>query len=437
MRIAFVRPSMGQQRSSDALQPLIFSIIKALTPAEVEIEFHDGLLRPIPLDLTVDALALSVDSFSAKAAYALADGYRSRGVPVIMGGFHPSLLPEEAAEHADAVVIGEAEDTWAPLLGDLAQGRLQPRYRSTNTAELTLIGDDTAFDAADYPPLGLVQFSRGCRYACDFCSIHAFYGSGVRTKPVAVVIEEVRRRPEKVLFFVDDNLFTDLIRARELFTALRGLDKRWVCQISMDAAADPDLLNLMREAGCIMVLIGFESLDEHNLTQMGKGPNLKRSGYTEVLATIAAAGLMVYGTFVIGYDSDTANTGTDLVDFATRNGFAIANFNPLMPMPGTRLFGRLAAQNRLRHDRWWLADDFRYGDAMFTPAQMSAEDLKVTCRRARFQFYSLASITGRLLHRANSRPGHLGIYLMGNAVSRREIHAKQGRQLGLNPAGAS
>jgi radical SAM superfamily enzyme YgiQ (UPF0313 family) len=432
MKIAFVRPSMSGQRSSDALQPLVFALIKALTPPQVEITFHDAMIGRLPDDLDADAVAMTVETFTARSAYALADAYRARGVPVIMGGFHPSLLPDECAEHADAVVVGEAEDTWPTLLADLEAGRLRPRYVSRNDADLSVLGDDTVFDRADYPPLGLVQFGRGCRYACDFCSVHAFYGRSIRTKPLAVAIEEVRRRPERLLFFVDDNLVADPTRARALFEALVGMGKRWVAQVSMDAAADLDLLRLMRRAGCIMVLIGFESLDRDNLRQMGKGANLM-GDYARVLANISAAGLMVYGTFVLGYDSDTSGAGEELVRFATRSGFAIANFNPLMPMPGTALLARLRAEGRLTHDRWWDAEGFRYGDAMFVPRGMTSDALASACRQARYAFYSPASIGRRVCRpRTNARSlGNLVLYLTGNLISRREIHAKQGRRLGV------
>lgn len=428
MRIAFIRPSMSGRVTADALQPLVFSVIQAITPTGVEISFHDEMVAPLP-ELDADAIALTVDTFGARAAYQIADRYRARGIPVVMGGYHPTLCPDEAAEHADAIVVGEAEDTWPTLLADLAAGRLQPRYHSSNDNPLDLaMPASPPFDRRAYPPLGVVQFSRGCRYTCEFCSIHAFYGHRVRTRPIASIIDEVAVRPEKLLFFADDNLFADRDHARELFEALIPLKKRWACQISMDVARDPELLALMRRAGAIMVLIGFESLDPANLRQMRKGANLLAADYATVITNIKRAGLMIYGTFVIGYDHDTPATAGRLVDFATRHGFAIANFNPLMPMPGTGLFERLAAEGRLLHDRWWIDDSFRYGDAMFTPARMSPAELTAACRDARFAFYSPSSIARRAL--ANRSPAQLGVHLAANLISRREIHAKQGAALG-------
>ena len=408
-------------------------MLAACTPPGVELEFHDAMIGPVGDLDGVDAVALTVQTFTAHSAYALAARCRARGVPVIMGGFHPSAVPHECGEPADAVVVGEAEDTWPRLLADLAAGTLQPRYVSRNDAPLASVSAQGTFDRRRYPALGLVQFSRGCRYSCDFCSIHAFYGHHVRTKAVADALAEIAARPERHLFFVDDNLFADRSRARELFAGLVGLGKRWVCQITMDVAADADLLALMRRAGCFMVLIGFESLERANLVTMKKGANLRASSYDDVVAAITAAGLMIYGTFVLGYDHDTPRTGDDLVAFATKHAFSIANFNPLMPMPGTALEARLRAQGRLTHERWWLDADYRYGDAMLAPAQMTPDDLTDACARARFAFYSPGSVLRRT-RGPNARLANLGAHLAANLISGREIRAKQGEALGGEPA---
>lgn len=431
MRVAFLRPSMSGRPSADALQPLLFSVIDALTPPEIDLEFFDAMASPLPERIEADAIAMSVETFSARSAYTIADRYRALGVPVVLGGYHVTACPDEAAEHADAIVVGEAEDTWPGLLADLAAGELKPRYQSGNAVPLGVLAAPTrpVFSRRDYPPLGMVQFSRGCRYTCEFCSIHAFYGHAVRTRPLDDLLAEIAARPEKVLFFTDDNLFADRARARELFGALIGMGKRWVCQISMDVAEDAELLGLMRRAGCLMVLIGFESLDAANLKQMRKGANLRAADYQRVIDKIQRAGLMIYGTFVIGYDHDRPETGRQLVDFATRHSFSIANFNPLMPMPGTGLYDRLAAEGRLLHERWWLDPGFRYGDAMFRPALMSPGELTAACRDARFGFYRVSSIGRRALRNARG-PLQLGVHLAANLVSHRAIHAKQGAHLG-------
>ncbi len=429
-----MRPSMSGVRAGDAMQPLVFALLAALTPEPIELSFHDELVEPLPVCPDADAIALTVETFAARRAYQLADRWRARGVPVILGGFHPSMCPDEAAAHADAVVVGEAEDTWPRLLADLAAGRLAARYDSAGANGLGGVRFDTrAFAGKRYAPLGLVQFGRGCRFACDFCSIHAFFGAGVRTRPVVEVVAEIAARPERMLFFVDDNLYADPPAARALLEALVPLRRRFACQISMDVAEDPALLGLLRRAGCRVVIVGFESTSVATLRAIGKGANL-HADYERVIRAFHAAHLMIYGTFVIGYDDDGPGTAPAASDFATRHRFALANFNPLMPMPGTRLYARLAAQGRLIHDRWWIDPGYRYGDAMLVPAGMTPEELMTGCRDARSAFNTPGCIARRLLHPAANAHSPLAaaLYLAANLVSRREIIAKQGRRLGAS-----
>ncbi len=179
--------------------------------------------------------------------------------------------------------------------------------------------------------------------------------------------------------------------------------------------------------------MGFESTSTDTLKAIGKGANL-HADYERVIQAFYAAHLMIYGTFVIGYDADTPATARDALDFATRHHFAIANFNPLMPMPGTRLYDRLAADGRLRHDRWWVDPGYRYGDAMLVPGGMSPNDLTEGCREARFAFNTAGCIARRFAHPAANAhsPGNAALFLAANLVSRREIKAKQGRQLGAS-----
>lgn len=445
MRIAFVRPSMFGQSARDVMRPLVFAIVKALTPAGVDLRFFDERVESVPVGLDVDAVAMSVETFTARRAYRLADAYRAQGLPVIMGGFHPTMVPDECLAHADAVVVGDAEDTWGSVVADLAAGTLRQRYRSRNDTDLAGVDyDHSAFAGKRYRPIGVVQFGRGCRYACDFCSIHAFHGSSVRCASVPAMVEEIGRIRERHLLFVDDNLLSDRRRARELFAALSPLGKRWVCQVSMDVARDEAMLRLMRESGCFMVVVGFESLNADNLAVMRKQPNRRRTGggdvvsdYREAVSTLHAHHLMVYGTFVFGYDFDTADGVADAARFAVENDLAIANFNPLMPMPGTPLFERLDRTGRLLHDRWWLDPGYRYGDATLSPERISPPQLTEACRRARYEFNSYSNILRRARRRdANAHSWqNLLVFLAANLVSRREIMAKQGRRLGGDAIG--
>jgi radical SAM superfamily enzyme YgiQ (UPF0313 family) len=350
-----------------------------------------------------------------------------------VGGYHPTFLPEEALEFADAVVEGDAESVWEQVVADARRGRLERRYRRDGFASLENSRPDRSiFAGKRYAPMTLIQYGRGCRYNCDFCSIRAFYGANVRQRPVDAVVDEIARVGRRHVFFVDDNLFVDAERARALFEALMPLRITWSCQLTIDVVQYRDLVSLMAKSGCLTALIGFESLTPTNLAQMRKGWNLKHGGYEHALHVLGDAGIMVYGTFVFGYDHDTVDSFDETVEFAIRNRFCLANFNPLTPTPGAPLFERLGRERRLVHARWWLDPGYRYGDATFHPRGMTAPELTAGCYRARTRFNTYGSIVRRsLAPRTTLRsPRHFGVYLLANVISRREIHAKQGRTLG-------
>ena len=424
---------MYDDRSSDAMEPLCFAILKSLTPPDVDVSFFDERVEPVPLDHATDLLALTVETYTARRAYQIADHYRDRGIPVVMGGYHPTFLPDEALQHADAVVRGDAEGIWPRLVDDAAKGSLRPLYESRHFVPLDgYMPDRSIYAGKKYVPMGLVQYGRGCKFNCTFCSIRAFYGASLRQRPVEEVVEDIRRSGRRHIFLIDDNLFVDHEKARKLFEALIPLRVAWSCQVSIDIARDEKLVRLMARSGCISALIGFESLHPESLREVKKGWNLKWQSYDQAISVFRRAGIMLYGTFVFGCDSDTTDVFDDSIEFAIRNRFMLANFNPLTAMPGAPLYERMQREGRLLYDRWWLDPDFRYGDATFSPMNMSADRLTRECFRARMKFNSLRSITSRLLDlRTNMRsPYRTGIYLAANLISRREILHKQRQRLG-------
>lgn len=439
MRILFVRPSISGVPSRDTMAPLCFAILDALTPRDVETTLLDERLEPIDTATPGDLVAMTVETYTARRAYQLAAHFRGRDLPVVMGGHHPSLLPEEALAHADAVVIGDAEALWPRVVEDARRGRLQAVYRQAEPPDLDgPMPRRRLFRGKPYLGLTLVQTGRGCRYHCEFCSIHALYGPHLRQRPVGEVVEEIRRTGGRDVFFVDDNLFSDVASARALFEALLPLRIRWSCQVSVDVTRDRDLVRLMARSGCATALVGFESLDPANLRQMRKSWSLRHGGAADTIRTLREAGIMVYGTFVFGYDADTPASFDATAEFALRQGLFLANFNPLTPTPGAKLYDRLRDEGRLIHERWWLDPSYRYGDATFHPRGMSAAALADGCYRARMRFYSGRSIARRLVGSGGTlhTPRRVAVYMTANLISRREIRAKQGRALGA-PADAA
>jgi radical SAM superfamily enzyme YgiQ (UPF0313 family) len=434
MKIAFIRPNLGDFRASDAMEPMIFALLASMTPPDVDVSFHDERLEAVPLDLDTDLVAMTVETYTARRAYQIAAHYRRRGIPVVMGGYHPTLLADEAARYCDAIVIGDAEGVWPRIVADARAGRLGRVYRQDGDIPIDDLRPARGiFHGKRYAPVSLVQYGRGCRLACDFCSIHAFYKRRMVQRPVRDVIAELetlpRRRP---VFFVDDNLFSDVATLTKLLEAVTPLGIRWTCQTTIDVTRDDRLLDLMAKSGCMLALVGFESLSEANLKQIGKKWNLRRGDYANGIRKLHDRGIMIYGTFVFGYDDDRPDAFQRSVEFAIDSGFCIANFNPLTPTPGTALMDRLAHERRLLHERWWLDPDFRYGQATFVPRGMTPDELTEGCWRARQSFYRYSSMARRVLREPAlyTRPTRLGVLAASNLISRREIRRKQGSRLG-------
>ena len=432
MKLTLVRPNLGDYRSSDAMPPLAMGILAARAPGW-DVSFYDEKAEALPMDDRPDLAALSVETYTARRAYAVADAYRARGVTVVMGGYHPTFLPDEALEHADAVVVGDAEGAWEALLKDFESGQLKPRYSGGNTLALTDYRlERSIYRGKRYAPIELVQYGRGCRFACDFCSIHAFYGTALRVRPVAGLVAEIESLPaNKLLFFVDDNLFGRKTDLYALLDAIEPLKRRWSCQISIDVARDEKLLDRMAQAGCRFVLIGFESLDPASLRQMGKRWNRVSGSYQSVVRALHRRGIGIYGTFVFGYDADTPDTFHRTLEFALEARLEIANFNPLTPTPGSALYDRLLSEGRLLSPTWWLDPNYRYGRATFAPRGMQADELTEGVHETRKRFYSWRSIGTRVFGTGVPfSPFHIGMTAVANVISRREIFMKQGRLLG-------
>lgn len=437
VKVSFIRPNLSDRRSHDAMEPLAFAVLAGVTPRHIQLELWDERVESIPLRLDSDLVAITVETYTARRAYQLADRFRAQGIKVVAGGYHATFLPEETLQHVDSVVCGDAELLWPQLLEDFQRGDLKPHYRQTGAMPMDgLVYDRSIFRGKRYGMVTPVQFSRGCRYACDFCSIHAFYGRTLVHRPVEEVVDEVRRLGRKLLFLVDDNLLVDIERTSKLLRAMVGLGVYWGCQISLDAACDDDFLKLLAASGCVAVLVGFESLDERNLVLMKKKWNLKYGTYQAAIARFHQHGIMVYGSFIFGYDHDTSEVFQKTLDFALEARLFLVNFSALTPTPATGLYDRLQEQGRLLYPSWWTDPRYSYGDAVYQPTHMTPEQLTQGCTWARQQFFSLSNIAKRTLFPA---PGcgslrQRFLSLLANLVSRRELQVKLGRPLGSNPA---
>lgn len=438
-RLTLVHPAVGRRAGMKGyvrtwqMEPLPPAMIAALTPADVEKRFYDDRLETIPFDEPTDLVAISVETYTARRAYQIASDFRRRGVPVVMGGFHATLCPDEVRRHCETLVIGEAEEVFPEVLDDHRHGRPRDVYRAARRPPLTVDPDRSIFRGKRYLPIRLVEFARGCRFQCDFCAIQSFFDATQTHRDVDRVVAEVERvrRPGQMVFFIDDNVVSDVEAAKALCRALMPLKLRWVSQASITVAFDDELLDLLRGSGCQGLLIGFESLDEANLAAMNKRFNLMRGGPRKALENLRAAGLRVYGTFVFGYDGDSAASFADAVDFCQDEGLFIAAFNHITPFPGTPLYQRLEGEGRLLHDAWWLDEGYRYNQVPFVPRNLTPEELERGCLEARRRFYAWRSILERARHRIHRRSAFMmGNFLAINALHHYDVERRSGLPLG-------
>lgn len=436
MRITLIQPAIGHRIGESyirswQMEPLPMATLAGQMPAAVDLRFYDDRMEAIPYDEPTDAVAISVETYTARRAYQIASQYRRRGVPVILGGFHPTLVPEEAARFGEAIVLGEAEGIWPEIVDDLAHRTLKPRYRGERPDLDRIVVDRRLFGNKRYLPIGLIETGRGCRFPCDFCAIQTFFERSYRSRPAGAVIQELEslKGQKKLFFFVDDNFAGDMKAGKALLPEMERLKLRWVTQLTINAAHDETFVQQLARSGCRGVLIGFESLNPENLKLMNKRFNTMKSGYRGALANLRRHGIAVYGTFVFGYDHDHAGSFAETVDFALSENMYIAAFNHLTPFPGTPLYQRLEQEGRLRFASWWNDPEYRYNDLPFIPRNLGPDEITQGCVESRRQFYAWPSILKRGLHN-RSDFFMLRNFLPINLMHRNEISLRNGYPLG-------
>lgn len=327
--------------------PLALPLVAALTPDHYDIRIIDEECEDVPLQERPDLVGITTLMSTIKRGYEIADAYRAKGVKVVMGGTYATFNSDEALEHADSVVWGEAEGAWPDLLSDYEQGTLKPIYRADAPVEFHT-NITPRWDLVDTTKVNTlsVETSRGCPFNCEFCLVNKMFGRHMRYREVDDVVAEIANLPVKKLLFVDDNLTINRRRARELMEGLKPLGVSWVCQSSIDVSRDPELLKSMAEAGCLSIIIGFESVNPDSLLETRKKHN-KVEEYGEAIERIHGQGINVLGSFIVGFDADTLDSFDDIFRFVDRNNLAYTMLSILTAAPGTDLWNRLEADGRL------------------------------------------------------------------------------------------
>jgi radical SAM superfamily enzyme YgiQ (UPF0313 family) len=397
VRLELIVPATQEnirRRKKGLIPPLGLAMVAALTPPEVEVSLTDENVTDIDFQKEIDLVGITALTVTAPRAYEIADNFRARGAKVILGGAHPSVLPEEASQHADAVVIGEAEGIWPSLINDFKESKLKRVYRQSERPSLVNlpIPRRDLFAKGAYYVTNTISTTRGCPYSCSFCSVTSLFGRAIRCRPVEEVLREIETLNQKeFIVFVDDNIVGNPKYAEELFHALIPYKIKWVSQASVTVAKNDELLKLAAASGCLDLFIGFETLSPANLAAVGKKVNTVDE-YETVVKKIHSHGIAIHGFFILGLDEDDEEVFERTLHFAQKMRLESAQFAWPVPYPGTAFYESLDKTGRIVTKDWAQYES----NVVFEPRLMSREVLHQRRDWVWRKFYSLPSIWRRV-----------------------------------------
>lgn len=379
------------------LPPLGLATIAGWTPDHWKIKIIDENIEDIDFNLQANLIAISFMTANSKRAYDIADEFRKRHQNVILGGPHVTVCPEESLSHADSIVIGEIDHNWVAILEDCCENHLKKIYQfPLNSAMLNTfaIPRRDLFRQNSYLSINSIQTSRGCPYTCSFCSIASRYNGRYGKKDLSQVLDEVDTLQNKSMpiFFVDDNLLVDKKRCEKLLTGLIKRKVRWWSQADINVMHDEEMLDLAKESGCIMLVVGFESLSKNGIQAMNKHQN-DVSLYEKFIKILHKHSILVNTSFTFGSDVDHEDIFNKTLDFLNDNGVIFSTFNILTPLPGTTFYHQMLQEGRITNKDWTYYD---MGHPVFEPKHMSASALKDGYNWICKEFYSLQHIYKRL-----------------------------------------
>lgn len=403
------------------LPPLSLKQVAAATPSSWEVVLVDEVHEDIPFDSRFDLVGITAMTHQAFRAYEIADRFRERGVPVVLGGIHPTVLPDEAALHADAVVVGEAEPVWGKLLDDLLAERLAPFYRAPIPEGDRLAipwGRRDILAGKTYLTTQTLQASRGCPYDCPFCITTNYFGRSFRYRDPEDVLAELRSFEGKLTVFLDDNILGDPVRARPILEGMVGMNIRWGGQGNLRFAEDPEMVKLVARSGCIGIFVGIESVTGAHANHPKTG-----SRYTpvELVKRVRDAGIVLEASMVFGFDDHEEGVFEQTVRFLEECAPSLPTFHILTPYPGTALFSQFDREGRLLHKEW---NRYDHGTVVFRPKQMTPERLYRGWQEARWEAYRLPAIAKRVMKGKGK-----GVNLMYNLLRRGGVDRPGGERM--------
>jgi len=370
--------------------------LASLTPKNHSVKIINENYDPIDFNENIDLVAITCYTMTAPRVYQIADEFRIRGKTVVLGGYHPSALPDEAKQHADSVIIGEAELTWPELIKDLEKGSIKPFYHADKEFDMSIIPHIRRDLITHNPILGAVQTTRGCPNKCEFCAITSFYKHGVKHRPVKNVVEEIRQMPNKLFVIHDPSITVNPRYSQELFKELirEKIMKGWVANGNANVLAriDEEFLNLARKSGCVEWFVGFESVSQESLNGIKKTSN-KVKDFKNMVKRVHDHGMTVQGGIIFGFDEDTPDVFDTTLETINDWELDLLEVNILTPYPGTPIFDRFEREGRILTKDW---SRYNQVDVVFKPKLMTEKELHEGARKVAREFYSKSSVMKRI-----------------------------------------
>lgn len=385
--------------------------LASLLPPDIDVSIISEPIEDINFDEEVDLVGITSYTINVHRAYHIADEFRKRKIPVVMGGIHVSMEPEEALEHADTVIAGEAEETWPQFIKEFRNGIRRKMYKAQErpslinlpTPRFSLLNQKRYLGYRNkgvsrffLKPLIPIETARGCPYSCAFCTVTKFFGGKYRPRPITNVVNEIKALGARNCFFVDDNIFSNPRRAKKLFKALIPLKIAWRGQATIGAAEDKELIQLARKSGCSSLGIGLESLSCKSLESVGKTMN-KVEHYEKYLRAYREEGISTIASMMFGFDEEEPTVFKEAYDFMIKNRIYLAHWQAIRPHPGTLFYQRLKDQGRLKGEKWWLSPSGKFYCLRYTGTKMEDEVFSKNFYHYYTRFYSLKNIVRRIL----------------------------------------
>ncbi len=416
--ITFIQPNLLYLKKKRKLriEPTIYSKLKWLTPNEdFDCTLIDARIEDVDFNINTNLVVMSISTLTAKSAYYISKKFREKNIPVVFGGCHVMLCPEEAAENADVICIGESEITWPLLLEDFKNGTLKKEYKCDGTRyQLKEIKTDRSiYKKYKYVPLSSIEFSRGCKFNCEFCSYAPIYKQQITYRNPEDIIREMKENPNNNFVFVDENFGNNIEKTSELARLMIPLKIKWSAQMSVNALQNANFVKLLAKSGCKCLFIGFETTNIETLKQMNKMANLKKDSYDIAIQNCVNNDILIAAGLIVGSDNDTRETIEETYKFVSKHQIIFCNFVNLLPFPGTDFYKRLKKEGRLIFDKWWLEDIAPYHHALFITKHFNEKEMATLGYNYIKRYYTYKEIFRRFINSKYKLKSRI-LILLGN-----------------------